>query len=497
MNTVKRFFSRRFLFANLIIAGFAVGFVISAALFIATGRTIDATTVQAQKPKDLPAGVEASFDAARLVQGAFRYVAETVTPAVVEVRVVEEKSATGPEDNPWPWFFFNNPDDSGSAPKAPRKEKGLGSGVIVEQKGNTYYVITNNHVAGSANEITVVLHDKREFKGSLVGKDARRDIAVISFEAKGPGLPMARLGDSDSLRVGDWAIAVGNPLGLSFSVTTGTVSALARNGGPGDNISDFIQTDASINQGNSGGALVNIDGEVVGINTWIASPTGGSIGLGFAIPINNIKRAMRDLIDKKPITYGWLGVRLQEVDSDFLKSLGLEGKQGAFVEQVVQGSPADKAGIIPGDLVTAMDKRAVGNSSELTRYVGDIAVGTKTEFTVIRSGTERKLTAKIDARDEKTVTDNSRLWPGFVVVPPEAVDSEKKPEGLVVVSVIPTSPAAGMGLQARDEILSVNGKKIKNLKDFYESLAQAGQKIMFGYKRNGQDFETPSYMFKK
>ncbi len=499
MRVPSKLYSRKFLLANVMIAGLVIGFAISTAVFLAAGRTIPATTVQAQKPAGLTPEAEASFDAARLVQGAFRYVAETVTPVVVEVRVVEEKAAPTPDQGAWPWkFFFGEPQGEEGAPNIqPRRERGLGSGVIVERKGQTYYVVTNNHVAGNAKEITIVLSDKREFKGALVGKDPRRDLAIVSFESKGGNLPIARLGDSDSLRVGDWAIALGNPLGLSFSVTTGTISALARDGGPGDNISDFIQTDASINQGNSGGALVNIDGEVVGINTWIASPTGGSIGLGFAIPINNIKRAMRDIIDKKAVSYGWLGVRLQSPDAATLRSLGFEGKKGAFVEQLVQGSPADKAGILPGDLIVKMDGKAVENSNELTRMVGDVPAGSRVEMTLLRAKTERRLPVRIEARDEKVVADNAKLWPGFVVVPAEALDRPDRTEGLVVVSVIPTTPAAGMGLKAGDEIVEVNGKKVKSLEEFFERLNQSGDKIMFRYKRDGQEFETPANIRKK
>jgi Do/DeqQ family serine protease len=403
----------------------------------------------------------------------------------------------------WPWrYFFNSPEDDKSAPSAPRTQSGLGSGVIVERNGNTVYVLTNNHVAGDAKDITVVLKDKREFKAALVGKDERRDLAVVSFTTADKDISIARLGDSDTVQVGDWAIAIGSPLGLEFSVTTGTISALQRSGGPEGNISDFIQTDASINQGNSGGALANIHGEVIGINTWIASSTGGSVGLGFAVPINNAKRAIRDLIDKKVVKYGWLGIKMGDSDPVVLKSLGVEGKKGAYVESVSIGSPADKSGILPGDFIVSLDGRAVEGNEQLTRMVGDIPAGTKSEFKLIRAGAEKKLSVKIEERDDKKVGDNSKLYPGLILIPADsellssAQSGGKKLSGLIVAAVIPKSPAAGMGLALGDQLTQVNGKKVSSLKEYYEALNASSGKLSFGYDRDGQSFESPAYIKK-
>jgi Do/DeqQ family serine protease len=501
MKTLKMLHSRKFFYVNLALLGAVAGFCVAAAVFLGAGAKAPPAplpSLQAQVPNDLEAPVKAALEEARQVQSAFRYIAGQVTPTVVEVRVVEEAKVQQVDQNQWPWrFFFGEPEnDQDNTPSIPRTERGVGSGVIVERKGDTYYVITNNHVADNAKQITIVLSDKREFKGSLVGTDKRRDLAVVSFEAKGANLPLARLGDSDAVRVGDWAIAVGNPLGLSFSVTTGTISALGRETGPDGTVSDYIQTDAAINQGNSGGALVNIDGEVIGINTWIASPNGGSIGLGFALPINNLKKPVRDIIDKKTITYGWLGVRLAEADADFLRSLGIEGRTGAFVEQVANGSPAEKGGILPGDFIVGMDKRELKSYAELSRLVGDTAAGTKVEFTLIRSGKERKLSVKLEERDEKRISDNSIYWPGLILAPAgsESLEGQdiKAPEGAVVVlSVIPKTAAAGLGLTSLDVITEVNGKKVKNLAAFYEALNASGDKLSIGYSRDGQEYETP------
>jgi Do/DeqQ family serine protease len=507
MGINKLLFSKRFFIANLLVAGLVIGFVAAGAVFLLNGATVPARmTLGAESPKELDPGVKASLDEARKVQGAFQWVAGQIMPVVVELKVTEKDSGAQNDIQSLPWrFFFNNPDTpdtpQATPQRTPRLTEGLGSGIIVEKKGDVYYAVTNNHVAGNAQDITVILQDKREFKGTLVGTDTRRDIAVVSFAPKDSTIPLARLGDSDAIKVGDWAIAVGNPLGLAFSVTTGTISALSRDGGPEDNISDFIQTDASINQGNSGGALANIDGEVVGINTWIASPTGGSIGLGFAIPINNVKKSVRDIIDKKEVKYGWLGVRPIDGDASFLRSIGVDGKKGTFIEQVFQDSPADKAGILPGDFIISIDGKEITNSTDLTRRVGDTIAGAKVEMGLIRSGSTKKLSVKIDERDDKKINDNSKLWPGIQVLPSDspllANAGMKVASGVVVQSVIAKSPAADMGLQARDVITEINGKKVSSLRDFYEAMNSTAAKLVFKYSRNDKDFESPAYIKKK
>ena len=271
-----------------------------------------------------------SLSVVEAFQDVNRYVSDLVLQSVVEVDVEETKTRNV---SPIPFFFFGTPDDEDGPFQREYKSQGLGSGVIVLKEKNTYYVLTNNHVAGSASKITVKLNDSREFECKLIGHDERKDIALISFESK-DDIPVARLGDSDKVRTGDFCFAMGAPLGYSQSVTSGIVSATGRSGSGIGNISDFIQTDASINQGNSGGPLVNIYGEVIGINTWIASSSGGSVGIGFAIPINNIKKAISDFVSTGKVSYGWLGVSLVEADKDFLNELGISGKQGALVSQI-------------------------------------------------------------------------------------------------------------------------------------------------------------------
>jgi S1-C subfamily serine protease len=280
------------------------------------------------------------------MQDVFRAVSDGVLPSVVELDVVEKRTAPA---NPFGFIPFFG--DRGDGQQREYEQQGLGSGVIVRRTGKTYYVLTNNHVAGKATEISVKLFDGREITGKLIGTDDRKDIALVAFDSDDPNIPIAVLGDSDTVRVGDICFAMGTPLGFDSSVTQGIVSAIGRTGQNIENISEFIQTDAAINQGNSGGPLVNIYGEVIGINTWIASPSGGSAGLGFSITINNVKKAIEDFISNGKVTYGWMGVALVEISKEYKKDLGVEDKTGAFASQVYLESPAAKGGLQAGDFV--------------------------------------------------------------------------------------------------------------------------------------------------
>jgi Do/DeqQ family serine protease len=340
-------------------------------------------------------------------------------------------------------------------------------------------VLTNNHVIEGASEIKVTARDGKEYDATLVGRDSRRDLAIISFRTNDP-FPIASLGNSDDVRVGDWSIAMGNPLGeqFAFSVTMGIVSAVGRTGGPGNNINDFIQTDAPINQGNSGGPLVNIRGEVIGINTWIASNNnGGSVGLGFAIPINNAKRIIDELISSGTINDGWLGVSMVDLDREILATMNLENNRGAFASQVFLGSPADKAGIRAGDFITAVDGREIRNSNSLTQIVGNIRPGNSAVFTVIRDGTTRDFTVRIETRTDEVTADSKNLWPGLLVLPlTESVRSslrlDRNAQGLYVSSVIAETPAAIIGLQRGDRITHINDTPVRDLVSFYRVLRE-------------------------
>ncbi len=439
------------------------------------------------------------------MQKANRAVASAILPAVVTLDVVETRTVKNGPMEGFPWFFFGNPrgkDNSGEDEEGKKREykaEGLGSGVIIRKAGKVYYLLTNQHVAGSANEIRVKLYDGRSFTGKLVGGDERKDIALVSFESDDASIPVASMGDSDSVQTGDIVFAVGSPLGYMSSVTQGIVSAVGRSGGPNGNINDFLQTDAAINQGNSGGPLVNIYGEIVGINSWIASSTGGSQGLGFSIPINNVKKAIDDFIATGKIRYGWLGVSLLSADKDMLAELGVGDRKGALASQVFLGSPADKAGMLPGDYVVSLNGKEVKAVDQLVRDVGDIESGQTARFRVMRNGKELTLNVKIEERKEDTVSDASKLWPGFMPLPINAEIAERLKlsagqKGVVVSGVQAKSPAAVMGLQPGDVITRANDKDVRGIRDFYSLISdRSAKELWFDVIREGQTVSTMRY----
>ncbi|TFH05737.1 MAG: Do family serine endopeptidase [Spirochaetales bacterium] len=415
-------------------------------------------------------GAPPDVGALRSLQASFRFVAETVLPSVVRLDVSSRMTTPG-----FPLDGFGSPDER--EPGRPEfQQQGLGSGVIVSRSGRTYFVLTNDHVAGDADSITVVMEDSTQYDGELVGRDSRKDLAVVSFKSN-KDLPVARLGDSDALRVGDWVMAIGSPFGYQNTVTAGIVSALGRTGGPAGNISDFIQTDAAINQGNSGGALVNLDGEVVGINTWITSGTGVNIGLGFASPINNAIRSLEALLKGDEVEYGWLGVSIQTVSPDQVEALQLPNSHGALINSVFGGSPADESGILPGDFITDVDGRVVRDSDELVLLVGELPAGTSVVFKLIRGGVAQELLVGIGPREsDATIRQlNRRLWPGMSVYPitPDVAGELglSQDHGVVVASVDPGTPSDIGGLSRLDVIAAVNGTPVETLIEFYRTIA--------------------------
>lgn len=459
--------------------------------------------------KTEPAIPQDSLAVTQAMQNTFRSISSTLLPSVVEVDVVEKKKV--PVYNPFRDFFKGNPffstpdekDDDEEEKFREQETSGLGSGVIVRNTGKTFYVLTNNHVAGNAYKIKIKLNDEREFDGKLVGADPRMDIALVSFESDDKKIPVAKLGDSDSMHQGDIVLALGSPLGYFASVTQGIVSATGRSGGQIGSISDFIQTDAAINQGNSGGPLVNIYGEVIGINTWIASSSGGSVGLGFSIPINNIKEAIEQFISKGKMTYGWVGISLMEISDEYKEELGIDKKQqGALASQMFLGSPAIKGGILPGDFITELNGHAVKSVEQLVREIGGIPAGKTAEVKVLRGKVEHTLKIKIDERDEKLVSDNSKLWPGFIASPLTdenrkklKIDNEKV-KGVVVTGVTEKTPAAALRLQNGDIICAVNDRKVESVEDFYRALELEGKKeIWFDVYSDGHTISTGRYKF--
>jgi Do/DeqQ family serine protease len=427
------------------------------------------------------------------IQSSFRAVAQKVIPTVVEVDVVDVVKAPAMTN---PFEFFFGPQGQNQSPKEQEyRQYGLGSGVIVRRDGQNVYVLTNNHVVGEAEEISVKLSDQRQFTAKLVGTDARKDLALVVFQTK-DAVPVATLGNSDNLQVGDWVLAVGNPLGFSSTITSGIVSALGRHSMPGSNaasFTDYIQTDAAINQGNSGGALVDIYGQVVGINTWIASPSGGNVGLGFAIPINDAKKDIDDLLSKGKVEYGWLGAYIGNLPQDLAAEMKLDGTSGAFVSNTFKGSPADKAGIQPGDYITALNGMPIENANQLLQLVGNLRPGDRARFDLIREGSPMTVTARIAVREAESEISKqaNNVWPG-VYVTDVSQDVRKTLElpagksGVVITAVQQGSASAVAGLRQGDVIESVNGENIKNVADFYSLInAKKSSELNFRIFRQG------------
>ena len=431
------------------------------------------------------------------MQSSFRSVVQSTLPAVVRIDVVEIRNLQGSDnENNNPFFdFFFNPQDPDSEREF--RTEGLGSGIIVRRDNNTYYVLTNAHVVGEAEEIDVTLDDGRDFIAKLVGKDTRRDLALVEFTSTDKDIVLAALGNSDTLEVGDWVLAIGSPLGFQSTVTAGIISALGRTGGPQGNISDFIQTDAAINRGNSGGALVNIYGEVVGINTWISSDAGGNIGLGFAVPINNAKKVIDDFITQGEAQYGWLGVSIGNINDAIADSLDIDTTRGALINSIYQNSPAGRSNLRPGDLVVAINDIVIESSDELVREVGDLIAGKIATFDILRGGTEFSFDVRITSREAEDVIagQSQDLFPGFSVYPltdevREQIESPANLAGVLVSQVIPRSPAAVAGIVTSDVITEVNDIRVRNLKDFFEALASNNKDLKISYTREGVQIQA-------
>jgi Do/DeqQ family serine protease len=494
MNIVKKLSSKNLLTFNLVLVGALFGFCMA---FVPFSCSSPNRVKAQQSPVIIPQDALAVAESLQTVQ---RAVSEKVLPSVVELKTVSVRRQQTQNFNGIPWeFFFGPRDGEQNNQEREYRSQGLGSGIIVRFNNGTYYVLTNNHVVDGASEIRVATRDGREYPAELVGKDERKDLAMVSFKTSDQ-YPLAALGDSDAVTVGDFAIAIGNPLGeqFSFSVTMGIISAVGRTGGPGGNINDFIQTDAPINQGNSGGPLVNIRGEVIGINTWIASNLsgGGNVGLGFAIPINNAKRAIDEFIETGTTSYGWLGVSLSEPSRDTMAELGIEGKRGALAANVFLGSPADNGGIRAGDFITHVNGREVRDVNQLQMIVGDLKPGDRAVFTVIRDKQTRDIQVRIEARTDQAAANNRNQWPGVYVVPltdqfRQQMQLSDSLKGLLAYQVVSGSPADIVGVRQGDVIKSVNGAKVKDIASFYTALRErTASELWFGIQRGESELES-------
>lgn len=450
----------------------------------------------------------------------FADIAEKVVPTVVQVIPTKIDTVIF-SNNPFYQFFgdqfgmedfFGMPRNQRGQPPVQKKEyrqQSLGSGVIVSKDG---YILTNYHVVKGADEIEIKTSDKRSFQATIVGSDSLTDVAVVKIKEKVNDLPVAYIGNSDNLRPGDWALAIGNPFSLSSSVTMGIISALGRTASNDANAyQNFIQTDAAINPGNSGGALVNIRGELIGINTMIYTQSGGYMGIGFAIPINMAQKIMEDLIFEGKVSRGWLGVMIQELDQPTREAFGLDkSAQGVLIGDVFPDQPAAKAGIVRGDIVTSVDNKAVSSPNELRNAIAAIHPGKKVPIELLRSGKKTTVFVTLSGRDKSQVAEkeskgsepgensssedvSKKLGIRVSPITPEIKSNlglKADTKGVVITGFEEKSLSAQEGLQENDIIIEVNRKAVTSIKDFKIAVKdlKAGDSVLLLVQRGENTF---------
>jgi serine protease Do len=423
----------------------------------------------------------------------FVNLAKNIRPSVVNISTTQMSEGRGGpqefsspfgEEDPFNDFwrrFFGGP-----MPRGPQRQRSLGSGFIIDADGS---ILTNNHVVENASKIVVKLSDNLEYEAKVIGRDPKTDIAVIKVDAKGT-LIAANFGDSDTLEVGEWVVAIGNPFGLDSTVTSGIVSAKGRHIGQGP-YDNFIQTDASINPGNSGGPLLNLRGEVVGINTAIFSRTGGNIGIGFAIPINLVKELLPQLRGKGKVVRGYLGVLIQKVTPEIGESLGMDKSYGALVANVSKDGPAEKAGVKVGDVIVEFDGKEVKDSADLPIIVARTPVDKKVRMKVLRDKKEMFLNVAVgELKDEEVVAtapEKGELGLTVQRLTPQMAESlgVEKVEGVVVAAVEPASAADEAGIRRGDIIVEVDRKAVRSVEDYKKAVAGArkGRGVLFLVRR--------------
>jgi len=410
--------------------------------------------------------------------GSFADLVERVTPAVVNVSTVQTAKETEqrgmpnipgmpefPPGSPFEEFFKQFQEQQrGGHQQRPEKQAALGSGFIIDASG---YVVTNNHVIDGADEIAVTTHDGTKLEAKLVGRDAKTDLALLKVDAGKP-LPYLEFGDSDTARVGDWVIAIGNPFGLGGTVTSGIVSARGRDiqAGPYD---DFLQLDASINRGNSGGPTFDVQGRVIGINTAIFSPNGGSVGIGFAIPSNLAKGVIAQLRQNGSVSRGWLGVQIQQVTPEIAESLGLKDTKGALVADVTPHSPAAKAKLAAGDVILSLDGRQIDTIKDLTRMVADTKIGSDVKLQVLRKGKQQTFNVKLDQMPDQpkvaAATPDSQSTDTILGLTLSKIDKASRrkfglPESIEGVLVVDAEEGPGVSLRPGDVIVEVGSEPV-------------------------------------
>jgi len=485
------------------------GLALAAAAALLAGAAwhgVDAQTTTKAPAAAMPAVTSPITHAIAGGRDSYADVVSAAAPAVVTIRT-QGKARVSPtqfgqpddQDDFFRRFFGDEFGQRGQrGPRqAPRQQRALGSGVIVSKDG---YILTNNHVIENADEIKVETTDNRTFTAKLIGTDKASDLALIKVTAS--DLQAIALGNSEAVKVGDVVLALGNPLGVGQTVTMGIISAKGRSTGVGDGgYEDFLQTDAPINHGNSGGALVNTKGELVGINSQILSESGGNIGIGFAIPVNMAKNVMEQLRTKGKVTRSQLGVTVQGVTSDLAESLGLKDATGAIVSSVAPGSAAERAGVKRGDVIRSFNGVAVHDTNTLRNRVAEAGPGTSSELVIVRDGSEKRLSVKLDeasagksarANDEEPgVDDKAALGVSVMPLTPELAARAKAPKdakGLFVGDVDPDGRAAAAGIQAGDIIQEVNRQPVSTVEDLRAAVKKSGDKpTLLLINRQGSD----------
>ena len=411
---------------------------------------------------------------------------EKVLPSVVSISVEgKQKSnvAQMDDDIPEEFKFFFGP-DMFDRDRAPRNFKGLGSGAIINaEKG---YVLTNNHVIKDADKITVQLHDGREFKAKVIGADEMSDVALIQVE-KPKNLTALKLADSDKLRVGDFTVAIGNPFGLGQTVTSGIVSALGRSmGSDSGTYENYIQTDAAVNRGNSGGPLINLNGELIGINTAILSPSGGNAGIAFAIPSNMANNLVQQILEFGEVRRGMLGIKGGELNADLAQAFDIEAKKGAFISEVMPGSAADKAGLKAGDVITAINGQAISSFAEMRAKIATSGAGKEIDLTYLRDGKSNNAKVTLQS-DDQTQTRANGLLPALDGAELNNYD-EKGMKGVAITKIKPNSLAEQRGLKSGDVIIGINRQKVENLGQLRKILESKPSAIALNIIRGNSNF---------
>ena len=464
------------------------------------GSTVDVRLGRFRSPgAGIAAALLVAFAAtaasARAAPESFADLAQQLLPKVVNISTTQVVEGRGgmempqlPPGSPFEEFFKEFFDRNPNQPQRQRRATSLGSGFVVDAAG---YVVTNNHVIQDADEITVILHDDSRLKATIVGRDAKTDLAVLKVEPSTKLSPV-KFGNSDKSRVGDWVIAIGNPFGLGGTVTAGIISARGRdiNAGPYD---DFLQTDASINRGNSGGPMFNLAGEVIGINTAIFSPTGGSVGIGFAIPSAGAEPVIRQLIKHGQVKRGWLGVHIQAVTDEIAETLGLKSTTGALVASVIKDGPAEKGNIQAGDVILSFNGRDVTEMRRLPRIVADTEVGKSVKAVVWRGGKKVTLDVTVGELEEESTKVAAKTGPkkkgddpsamavealGLTLSEPnqkvrERFKLEKASKGVVVTAVDEKGPGAEKGIRPGDVIVEVSQEEVASPADVAKKVADA------------------------